>query len=221
MMNMNFENYNLSEEILKSIEKLGYKSPTEVQDKVIPFALQDKDIIVKSKTGSGKTASFAIPLCEKADIEMREPQALVLAPTRELSVQVKEDITNIGRFKRIRCAAVFGKQPISLQTTELKQRVHIVVGTPGRVMDHIDRGSLTVGNIRYLIIDEADKMLSMGFIDQVEAIINTLPGERVTMLFSATLPEEIRVLCSKYMADPIMIEATPESITSGDVEQEL
>lgn len=221
MEDMNFKDYGLSEDILKSIEKLGYKSPTEVQNRVIPVALNDKDIIVKSQTGSGKTASFAIPLCEKANIETREPQVLVLTPTRELCVQVKDDITNIGRFKRIRCAAVFGKQPMSTQIDELKQRVHIVVGTPGRVMDHIERGSLITDGVKYLIIDEADKMLNMGFIEQVETIINAMPKQRVTMLFSATMPEEIRALCNKYMNNPSLIEITPERMTAENIEQEL
>ena len=136
--------------------------------------LNCKDIIVKSQTGSGKTAAFGIPLCEKVIWEESKPQVLVLTPTRELAIQVKEELTNIGRFKRIRAVAVFGKQPFSEQTRELKQKTHIVAGTPGRVFDHIDRGTLDISNIRYLVIDEADEMLNMGFIDQVRDIINKL-----------------------------------------------
>jgi ATP-dependent RNA helicase DeaD len=221
MDKMNFENYGLGEEILKSIRLLGYESATGVQGEVIPLALENKDIIAKAQTGSGKTAAFGIPLCEKVDWEAKEPQALVLTPTRELCVQVKEDITNIGRFKRVRCAAIFGKQPVSVQIRELKQKVHIVVGTPGRAYDLIQRGALNLEKIKYLVIDEADKMLNMGFIEQVEDIIKLLPKERVTMLFSATMEEKIERLCSKYMINPVKIEITPESLTSEKINQVL
>jgi superfamily II DNA/RNA helicase len=221
MDKMNFENYRLSEEILKSIKLLGYESATGVQGEVIPLALENKDIIAKAQTGSGKTAAFGIPLCERIDWEAKEPQALVLTPTRELCVQVKEDITNIGRFKRVRCAAIFGKQPVTVQLRELKQKVHIVVGTPGRAYDLIQRGALNLEKVKYLVIDEADKMLNMGFIDQVEDIIKLLPRERVTMLFSATMEEKIERLCSKYMINPVKIEITPESLTSEKINQVL
>jgi superfamily II DNA/RNA helicase len=221
MENKSFKDYNLSEDILRSLALLGYESPTEVQSEVIDVALEKKDLIVKSQTGSGKTAAYGIPICESLDIEQREPQALILTPTRELAVQVKEDITNIGRFKRVRCAAVFGKQPMVVQLRELKQRVHIIAGTPGRVMDHIKRGSIDLQRVQYLIIDEADKMLNMGFIDQVGEIIDTLPKDRATMLFSATMPEEIERLCSKYMKKPVNIQITPKELVSERVNQEL
>ncbi|KLU75114.1 DEAD/DEAH box helicase [Clostridium botulinum] len=217
---MNFKEFNLSNEILKTIEMLGYKSPTEVQEKVIPIALKDKDIIVKSQTGSGKTASFGIPVCEKVKLENKKPQALILTPTRELAVQIKEDISNIGRFKKIKCVAVYGKEPVSIQKNQLKQRVHIVVGTPGRTFDHIEKGNMELSDVRYLIIDEADKMLNMGFIDQVEDVIKSLPKDRVTMLFSATLEERIEKLCVKYMNDPEKIEIDKKNVTTDIIEQE-
>lgn len=219
MDKLNFKYFGLSEEILNALEKLGYERPSEVQERVIPFALQNKDIIVKSQTGSGKTAAFAIPVCEKIELEKRKPQVLVLTPTRELAVQVKEDISNIGRFKKIRCAAVFGKQPMDIQVRELRQRVHIVVGTPGRTFDHIDRGNMDVEEIQYLIIDEADKMLNMGFIDQVEAIIKRLPHNRVTMLFSATMPEKIEALCNEYMINSEKIEVNVKTLTTEKIDQ--
>ncbi|WP_163194696.1 DEAD/DEAH box helicase [Clostridium thermarum] len=221
MRNKSFKEYKLSEEILKALNLLGYERPTEVQSEVIEVALEKKDLIVKSQTGSGKTAAYGIPICESLDIEQREPQALILTPTRELAVQVKEDITNIGRFKRVRCAAVFGKQPIAVQLRELKQRVHVIAGTPGRVMDHIKRGSIDLQKIQYLVIDEADKMLNMGFIDQVGEIIETLPESRSTMLFSATMPEEIERLCCRYMKKPVSIQITPKKLVSERVDQEL
>ncbi|MEK4484130.1 DEAD/DEAH box helicase [Psychrobacillus sp. FSL H8-0484] len=203
---VHFKELELDEKILRAIEQLGYTEPTEVQQKVIPVALGKQDILVKSKTGSGKTASFATPLCELVDWEENKPQALVLTPTRELAVQVQEDITNIGRYKRIKGLALYGKSPFAKQKLALKQKTHIVVGTPGRVLDHIEKGSLDVSKIEYLVIDEADEMLNMGFLEQVESIIKLLPKERTTMLFSATLSDRIKKLSSKYMKQPVSIE---------------
>jgi len=219
MSNIKFDDFNISEEILKAINNLGYKNPSEVQAAAIPVALKGVDIIVKSQTGSGKTAAFAIPLCESTDIEETEPQALVLTPTRELALQVSQDITNIGRYKKIRAIAVFGKQPIEMQKKQLKQRVHVVVGTPGRTIDHIKRGSIKLDKVKYLILDEADEMLSMGFIEQVEDVIKAVPKNRVTMLFSATIPESIEAICTKYMVNPVKIEINPEKLTVDKIDQ--
>ncbi|MGV8983011.1 DEAD/DEAH box helicase [Clostridium sp.] len=219
MSNMKFEEFNISEEILKAIVNLGYKTPSEVQAAVIPIALKGKDIIVKSQTGSGKTAAFAIPLCESANTEETEPQALILTPTRELALQLSQDITQIGRYKKIRAVAVFGKQPIAMQKKQLKQRVHVIVGTPGRTLDHIERGSINLAKVKYLILDEADEMLSMGFIDQVEEVIKAVPKNRVTMLFSATIPESIEAICAKYMVSPVKIEINPEKLTVDKIDQ--
>lgn len=220
-MNSEFSKFKISEEILKSIEGLGYKKPSEVQEKVIPEILLNKDVIVKSQTGSGKTAAFGIPLCERIDWEENSPQVLVLSPTRELAVQVSEDISNIGRFKRIKCAAVFGKQPITEQVRILKQKTHVVVGTPGRILDHIDRGSLNVSKVKYFVIDEADEMLNMGFIGQVEGVIRRLPKKKVTMLFSATIPEEIRELCEKHMDRPLDISIEKQKLITENIEHNM
>ncbi|WP_339234907.1 DEAD/DEAH box helicase [Bacillus sp. FSL K6-1012] len=213
-----FKNYQISHDILRALEGLGYTEPTEVQRNVIPAALERKDLVVKSQTGSGKTAAFGIPLCELADWDENKPQALVLTPTRELAVQVKEDITNIGRFKRIKATAVFGKSSFDKQKAELKQKSHIVVGTPGRVLDHIEKGTLPLDRLSYLVIDEADEMLNMGFIDQVEAIIKHLPVKRTTMLFSATLPEDIEKLSRQYMQNPEHIEIKAAGLTTRNIE---
>lgn len=218
-MENSFKKFNLSEEILKALELLKYENPTKVQEETIPLVLDGKDVIVKSQTGSGKTAAFGIPICENILIEEREPQALILTPTRELCVQVMEDLNNIGRFKRIRCAAVFGKQPFNDQVRDLKQRVHIVVGTPGRIQDHITRGTLNVSNIKHLVIDESDKMLNMGFIEQVEGIIKELPANRITLLFSATMPEEIEKLCKRYMIDAKSVRIESKDVTVNTIEQ--
>jgi ATP-dependent RNA helicase DeaD len=221
MSTESFKDYELSDDIIKALTELEYNNPTEVQRKVIPLALDKQDLVVKSQTGSGKTASFGVPICELVDWKENKPQALILTPTRELAVQVKEDITNIGRFKRIKATAVYGRQPIAIQKTELKQKTHVVVGTPGRVTDHIDRGTLVLDKIDYLVIDEADEMLNMGFIEQVEAIIKELPENRVTMLFSATLPEAVKNLSRKYMKAPTDIEIKAKGLTTERIDHLL
>ena len=217
----NFNDYKISNEILKALDALGYKEPSDVQQRVIPEILQGKDVIVKSQTGSGKTAAFGIPLCEKINWDEQKAQALVLTPTRELAIQVKEEIMSIGRFKRIRPVAVFGKQPFSDQARELKKRTHIVVGTPGRVMDHIERGSLDTSNIKYLIIDEADEMLNMGFIDQVRDILKGLNKNRQSILLSATISPEILNLCNDYMKNPISIEIKAQKLITDNINHEI
>lgn len=216
-----FNDYKLSEEIANALDGLEYDIPTEVQTRVIPLALEKKDLIVKAQTGSGKTAAYGIPICELIDWMENKPQALILTPTRELAVQVKEDITNIGRFKRIKAAAIYGRHPFAIQKTELKQKTHVVVGTPGRVMDHIEKGTLALSQISYLVIDEADKMLNMGFIDQVVDIIKELPNDRVTMLFSATMPEAVKNLSLNYMKEPINIDINEEGITTAEIDHSL
>ncbi|HHT96774.1 MAG TPA: DEAD/DEAH box helicase [Clostridiales bacterium] len=201
-----FENYNLNDEIKDALKDMGYISPTKVQKEVIPLALQRIDLIVRSNTGSGKTAAYGIPICHQIDWMINKAQVLVLTPTRELAIQVKEDFTNIGRYKRVKATALLGGQSFQGQQIELKQKTHIVVGTPGRVLDHIKKGTLSIDFINYLVIDEADEMLNMGFIDQVESIINKIKTDRVTMLFSATMPEQVRKLSLKYMFEPINID---------------
>lgn len=211
MTEVNFNDYQLSNELLKAISILNFKSPTKVQAQVIPAVLAQRDIIIKSQTGSGKTAAFAIPICQLVDWEENKPQALVITPTRELALQVKEDIFNIGRFKRLKVAAVFGKYPFSYQAKELKQKTHLVVGTPGRINDHLEKGTFDTSKIKYLVIDEADELFNMGFIEQIEAIIPKLPKERVTLLLSATMPKDIETLCHKYMKTPLYVEIEEEN----------
>jgi len=199
MEHTTFESFAISEEIVTALKALRYFKPTQVQQEVIPLTLKGKDIIVESQTGSGKTVSFGVPLCESVSWEENRPQALILVPTRELALQVKEDITNIGRLKRIKATAVFGKTSFDTQKSELRQKSHIVVGTPGRVLDHLQKGTMKFDKIRYLVLDEADEMLNMGFIEQVEAIIDFLRKQRQTLLFSATMPSEVVRLASFYM----------------------
>lgn len=220
-MSNDFKQYKISEEILKALDGIGYKEPSDVQREVIPRVLEGSDIVVKSQTGSGKTAAFAIPICEKVVWDENKPQVLILTPTRELAIQVKEEIKNIGRFKRIKAVAIFGKQPFSEQARELKQKCHMIVGTPGRVMDHLKRGTLDITEIRYLIIDEADEMLNMGFIDQVEDIVKLIKNNRQTMLFSATIPEKILGICQRYMNNAIEIEIKAQKLITDNISHKL
>ena len=198
-MNKKFEDFKLDKYIIKALYNLNYTIPSKVQEEVIPRLLKKEDVIVKSKTGSGKTARFGIPICENIDIENNNVQALIVVPTRELALQVKDEISNIGRLKKIRCSAIFGKQPIKEQIRELKQRVHIVVATPGRIIDHIGRNTINLDDIKYFIIDEADKMLNKGFIEDMEFILNKIPKNSAKGLFSATIDDDIQYICDKYL----------------------
>jgi ATP-dependent RNA helicase DeaD len=216
-----FHEFKISEDIVKALKGLEYEIPTEVQAKAIPSALEKNDLIVKAQTGSGKTAAYAIPICELIEWLENKPQALILTPTRELAVQVKEDFMNIGRFKRVKVAVIYGGHPFSIEKAELKQKTHVVVGTPGRVMNHIKKGTLALNKMNYLVIDEADRMLDMGFICQVEAIIKELPGERMTMLFSATMPDEVKSISSNYMRNPIHIDVSEAGIMPADINHSL
>ena len=213
-MNNNFTKYKLDKEILSSLNSLNYNIPTRVQNEVIPILLNKEDIIVKSKTGSGKTASFAIPICEKININDNTVQGLIVVPTRELALQVKEEISSIGRLKKIRCIAIFGKQPIKDQISQLKQRVHIVVATPGRIIDHIGRKTINIEGLKFFIIDEADKMLNKGFAEDMETILNRLPRECVKGLFSATIDDNISEVCSKYMTNPKYVDINQDEVNN-------
>ena len=201
MENKSFESFGISPEIIKALTSLRYFNPTAVQQEVLPLALKKADIIVESQTGSGKTAAFGIPLCQDVVWEENKPQALILVPTRELALQIQEEIMNIGRLKRIKVTAVFGKSSFKTQKSELKQKSHVVVGTPGRILEHLKEGTLSVEKIRTVVLDEADEMLHMGFIDQVEEIIDYLPKNRQTLLFSATMPLEVARLAAFYMRE--------------------
>lgn len=210
-----FSEFRLSEDILEALTMLKFIEPTEIQKRVIPPALEGKDIIGKSKTGTGKTAAFSIPVCEQIIWEENLAQALILEPTRELAVQVKNELFHIGRKKRLKVPVVFGGMPIDKQALTLKQKSHIVVGTPGRILDHLRRENLNLSKVKHLVIDEADLMLDMGFMDEVKQIIKYLPTERQTMLFSATMNDAIDELVKKSMFHPVtvMIESKTETVT--------
>lgn len=203
-----FSDYCLSPQILEALDALGYKSPTHIQREVLPALLAGKNVVVKAPTGSGKTAAFAIPVCEDIEWEENAPQALILEPARELAVQVRDEIFHLGRKKRLKVPAVFGGLPIDKQIQTLRQKSHIVVGTPGRVMDHVRRESLKLEKVRWLILDEADLMLDMGFLDEVKEICRRIPQGCRISLFSATLKPQIQELVEEFIQDmvPIVVE---------------
>lgn len=218
--NNKFSKFNLSNDILEALTMLHYIEPTKIQELVIPKALEGKDIVGKSKTGTGKTAAFAIPICEQVIWDEYLPQALVLEPTRELAVQVKNELFHIGRKKRIKVPVLLGGMPIDKQTLTLKQRSHIIVGTPGRILDHLVRDNLNLSNIKYLVIDEADLMLDMGFYEEVKKIIKQLPKNRQIMLFSATMSDAIDEIVRKNMRNPLSIGVESKTETVSKIDEE-
>lgn len=216
-----FQAYKLSTELIEALTLLNYMEPTKIQQEVIPVALEGRDIVAKSQTGTGKTAAFAIPISEKVCWDGNLPQALILEPTRELAVQVRDEIFHISRRKRLKVPAVFGGFPIDKQIQTLKQKSHIVVGTPGRIMDHIRRDSLKLSDIKYLVIDEADLMLDMGFQEEVKQILSLLPANRQILLFSATLEANVMEMVDEYITDAVSIILESKTETVDEVEQSL
>lgn len=218
-MSQTFKEFGLSSNILKSLEEIGYELPTEVQEKSIPRILKHEDLIVISKTGSGKTGAFGIPMLDALNKETGSPQALILTPTRELAVQVDGDLKQMSKYKPIRTTVVYGGHSMASEIDKLTKGVEIVTGTPGRVFDHITQGHLKTSEIKYLVLDEADRMLDMGFIDQVHRIVKKIPQDRITMLFSATMPSEIQKLCRAYMKNPHTIEIESDTKTVDTITQ--
>lgn len=217
-----FDSLGLSSEILKAINELGFEMPTPIQEKTIPVILSSqKDVISLAQTGTGKTAAFGLPLIELSDPLSSEVQALVLSPTRELCVQITKDIANYSKYLGdFHVTAVYGGADIGKQTRDLKRNPQLVVGTPGRVLDMIKRKILKVKSIKYLVLDEADEMLNMGFKDDLDAILANTPQDKRTFLFSATMPNEIIKIADNYMHDPVEITAGKKNIGADDVSHE-
>ena len=204
---MNFNDLDICDEIKNSIGDMGFTKLTPIQKRAIPQALKGLDLIGQAQTGSGKTIAFAVPVIEKIFIPDKSPQAIVLCPTRELCMQVAGEIEKLAsRIKKFKVLAVYGGQPIGKQTRVLKKGVHVVVGTPGRVIDHIERGNLDLIGIESVVLDEADEMLEMGFREDIERILADTPCQRQTLLFSATIPAEVRIIAEKYQKDPKFIK---------------
>lgn len=215
-----FEELNLREEIYNAVKDMGFEEMTAIQSEAIPHILDGKDIIGQAQTGTGKTAAFGIPIVQKTDMSTRNLQSLILCPTRELSIQVAEEIKRLSKYIRdLYVLPVYGGQPIDRQIKALKKGVQIVVGTPGRVIDHIKRKTLKLGNVKVLVLDEADEMFDMGFRDDIEFIINSIPEDRQTIFFSATMPKEILNFAKKYQKEPEIIKVVPKELTVPKVEQ--
>lgn len=215
-----FKTLGLSQATLDALDKKGFEEPTAIQEKCIPIVLKDKmDIVGQAQTGTGKTAAFGLPVIEIINPDSGKVQALILTPTRELAIQISEELNTLKGEKRVKIAAIYGGQFIGLQMKKLREGAQIVVGTPGRVIDHINRGKLLLGNLDFFILDEADEMLNMGFIDDVEKILAAAPQKKRMMLFSATMPARILNLAKKYMPDYKHIKIESQPFAAGLTDQ--
>ena len=218
--NLKFTDLGLSDKVLAAINKKGFEEPTAIQIKTIPVMLRDDtNIIAQAQTGTGKTAAFGLPLIELIDTNLKAVQALILVPTRELAIQVSEEINSLKGKKDLRIVPIYGGQSIDQQLRRLKKGIHIVVGTPGRVIDHLNRKTLKIGEIEHLILDEADEMLNMGFIDDMEEIMEHTNPDKRTLLFSATMPNKIKELAHKYMDGYELLTVKKQQLTTNLTEQ--
>lgn len=216
-----FKDLNLSKETLKSLDELGYSKPTEIQEKAIPAVMTGKDLVAQAQTGTGKTAAFGVPVVEKVNPKQKKVQALILVPTRELAIQVAKEIKELGKNKKVYTLAVYGGKSISHQINFLKKGSDVVVvGTPGRVRDLLERGVLNLDNVKMFVLDEADRMLEMGFIADIEEIMSYLPEDRQNLLFSATMPKEILELAEEFLNENYeTIKVKPDEVTVEKIKQ--
>jgi ATP-dependent RNA helicase DeaD len=215
-----FKKLGLSDNVIDALKKKGYTIPTEIQQKAIPILLEGKlDIIAQSKTGTGKTASFALPIIEKLKEKSNHVQAIILTPTRELAVQVSKEIESLVGKKKLRVLAVYGGTPISDQIRKLRQGIDIVVGTPGRVIDQIKRKCLNLSKVTFTVLDEADEMLNMGFLEEIEKILEKTNSIKKMLLFSATMPKAIQRIAKRFMREHVILEIENEQLTIGLTEQ--
>ncbi len=217
---LTFDELGLSPEVLQAVQQVGYETPSPIQAKSIPYLLEGEDLLGQAQTGTGKTAAFALPLLSRIDVSLRHPQLLVLAPTRELAIQVAEAFQTYARcLKDFHVLPIYGGQGYDLQLRQLKRGVQVIVGTPGRVMDHIRRGTLKLGSLKMLVLDEADEMLRMGFIDDIEWILQHTPDTRQTALFSATMPEVIRKVARRHLRNPKEVKIANKTATAPTIRQ--
>ena len=215
-----FADLGLSEPVMKAVAAVGYESPSPIQAATIPAMLQGRDVLGQAQTGTGKTGAFALPVLSNINLSATKPQVLVLAPTRELAIQVAEAFQSYSvAMPGFRVLPVYGGQPYGQQLSALRRGVHVVVGTPGRVIDHLDRGTLDLSELKTLVLDEADEMLRMGFIDDVEAVLKKLPETRQVALFSATMPPQIRRIAQTYLRDPVEVTIASKTTTSANIRQ--
>src|SRR6187402_581254 len=217
---MTFADLGLGAAVLKALSDVGYETPSAIQAATIPSLLAGRDVVGLAQTGTGKTAAFALPILDRLDVSRKTPQALVLAPTRELALQVCEAFEKYAAHVRgVHVLPVYGGQGYGVQLSALRRGVHIIVGTPGRIMDHLDKGTLDLSELKYLVLDEADEMLKMGFAEDVETILADTPDDKQVALFSATMPAQIRRISSKYLHDPEEITIKGKTTTSVNTTQ--
>lgn len=217
---MSFPGFKLAKPLLDALQKLGYETPSPVQTQSIPILLEGYDLIAQAQTGTGKTAAFALPILEKINLQKTHTQALVLAPTRELAIQVAEAFQSYAKFlKGFYVTAIYGGQDYSKQIRALKRGAQVVVGTPGRVMDHIERGTLVLNKVNTFVLDEADEMLKMGFLEDVEWILEHLPDDYQGALFSATMPSSIQKTAKKYLHEPKHVKIEAKTMTAANIDQ--
>ena len=214
-----FDQFGLSAELVQTAAELGFTAPTPIQQAVIPPIVAGRDVIGQAQTGTGKTAAYGLPLLHRLDRQHRGVQALVLAPTRELAIQVAAALEQYGRGVGARVLALYGGQSYQQQLRSLRERVEVVVGTPGRLLDLMEQGNLDLGGVRTVVLDEADEMLSMGFVEDIESILDRIPPERQTLLFSATISRRVLGLSKRYLRDPETVSVTPEQLTGASIEQ--
>jgi len=214
-----FEDLPLSQEIINGIEELGFRNLFPIQAQAIMPLLEGKDVIGQAQTGTGKTAAFGIPMVERLNPKIKSVQGLVLEPTRELAVQVAEHISRIGKYASFKVLPIYGGKPIQKQIYALERGVHIVVGTPGRIIDHLKRGTLDLASVKVVVLDEADRMLDMGFIDDIEYILSNVPVNRQTSLFSATIDQSVMNVCDRYMKNPEKILVSKDEIALTQMDQ--
>src|SRR5476649_1032819 len=215
-----FSELGLSPELIKAVVQMGYEEATHIQSQAIPALLSGADVVGKSQTGSGKTAAFALPAIERVDVRLRAPQVLILCPTRELAVQVAEEVAKLAAFKKgVREIPIYGGQSYDRQLRGLKDGAQIIIGTPGRVMDHLDRRTLKLDQVKLVVLDEADRMLDMGFLDDIRTVLKQATTERQTVFFSATLPRPIQDLIKTFTKNPVNVTIETQALTMPAIEQ--
>ncbi|MTI80653.1 MAG: DEAD/DEAH box helicase [Firmicutes bacterium] len=215
-----FSELGLGNAVSRAISNMGFEETTPIQQQTIPIALQGKDLIGQAQTGTGKTAAYGIPLIERMELSTEQIKGMVLTPTRELAIQVAEELNKIGQYKNIRALPIYGGQDINRQIKALKKKPHIIVATPGRLMDHMRRKTIRLHALETVVLDEADEMLNMGFIEDIETILKEVPENRQTLLFSATIPNPIKLLAQRFMVEPKLFSVKPKEITVPNIEQE-
>ena len=220
MEKLRFKDLNISSEIQRAVEDMGFEEATPIQSLAIPHILEGKDVTGQAQTGTGKTAAFGIPILEMVDPSERELQAVILCPTRELAIQVAEELKKLSTYlKRVNVLPIYGGQPIERQIKALRKGVQIIIGTPGRVMDHMRRGTIEMGNVKVLVLDEADEMLDMGFREDIEFVLDYIPDQRQILLFSATMSPDILYITRRYQDDPEFLKVVPKELTVPETEQ--